>query len=352
VRYAARGRRAHLTTNADSDFRYFADAGKVTALHHALNVVASIPAGQKTTASIAETLTYTPSYFLGLFAKTAAPEEGAQAPVSAADYGVADRTSVRSVTYARLNRSLTGRASFDVTAGYRHTSFLRTVTGASDLSGYDVGTHFGYGLSRGIVLNLGYDYREMRYGYGLRPVQHDINTGVDYDRPISRSRRTRLAFGFGSSLIQAPPPDRPTDPAIRQLRAVGNVLLTHQIGRTWTARLALSRSTQFVEDIVTPVFTNGITMMANGFINRRTDVGLTAAYASGIAFGPTHSTFESYAANARVRFGLNRSLAFFTEYVYYFYDFRQSLLVFPVPARMDRNGVKVGLTFWKPLIRN
>jgi hypothetical protein len=351
ARYVLRGKRAELTANAGTNLRYFTALHEVAALRHSFGVGASLPMGEKTTAVINQAVSYTPSYLFGLFAKVLSPALGEAVP-TATDYGVTDRRSYTSSTSGRISRSVSRRGTLDFAGGYRRTTFTGQAALASNLTTYNAGSHLGYRVGRDATLRLGYDFRQAEYGTGRRPAQHDIGLGVDYDRPLSRSRRTRLGFNFGSSLLEGPSPLQPGDSA-KQLRAVGNVLLTHQIGRTWSARAAYRRGAQFVEDLSAPVFTDGLTLMADGFLNRRTDVTTSIAYTAGDFVGRADSAFETYTASTRVRVGVTQSVAASAEYLYYFYDFhRGAQLVSNIPSRVGRNGVRVGLTFWIPIIRN
>ena len=64
-------------------------------------------------------------------------------------------------------------------------------------------------------------------------------------------------------------------------------------------------------------------------------------------------TFDSYVGSVRLRYGLTRIAAPFVEYLYYFYDFRGGAQQLPadVPSRLERNGIRAGLTLWIPLLR-
>ena len=51
------------------------------------------------------------------------------------------------------------------------------------------------------------------------------------------------------------------------------------------------------------------------------------------------------------RYPLNSVFAVFAEYLYYFYDFRQSAQLAPnVPVGLERNGVRAGLTLRVPIL--
>jgi hypothetical protein len=129
-------------------------------------------------------------------------------------------------------------------------------------------------------------------------------------------------------------------------------LLTHQIGRTWSARAAYRRGADFVEAFSAPVFTDAVTVALDGFINRRTDVAAAVAYSGGNVVQARSNPFETYTATARLRFGLTRQLAAYAEYLFYDYDSAGVALNANVPPRVSRHSVRVGLTLWVPLLRN
>ena len=125
-----------------------------------------------------------------------------------------------------------------------------------------------------------------------------------------------------------------------------------QMGRTWTAQTQYRREIRYIEGFVSPVFSDSATAGVNGLLTRRTDVAVNASYFTGTA-GLTRGSprFSSYSASARLRRALTRTLAAYVEYLFYHYDFDEAA-VRPagVPPQFSRNGVRVGLSLWIPLI--
>lgn len=349
LRYVVRGRRAELAANAGSNVRYFQDLGEFASMGHYVGVGLSTSVGRRTTFSINEAASYTPAYLYGLFASAFAPAVGEVVP-SAPNYAVSDRRSYTSATDTRLTREIGRRSSIDFNGGYRITSVTTSFSGTADVKSYEVGSHWRRPVTRDLALRLGYTHRQAEYSNGRRPVTEDIDIGVDYDRPLSRDRRTKLKFNVGTSLLDAPPPLQ-TVGSVKQLRTVGNVLLTHQFGRTWSARLGYRRSAMFLEELTGPAFMNGVTFTSDGFLSRRTDLTTSMAYSAGDTFGAS-GTFETYTGNARLRVAANHGLAVFAEYLYYFYRFDRGIqLISGAPPELRRNSVRIGLTFWAPLLR-
>ena len=62
--------------------------------------------------------------------------------------------------------------------------------------------------------------------------------------------------------------------------------------------------------------------------------------------------FDTYTGDVRLRYALTRTFAAYVEYLYYFYDSRGSVPIAPgIPAGLERNGVRAGLTLRVPALR-
>jgi hypothetical protein len=87
-------------------------------------------------------------------------------------------------------------------------------------------------------------------------------------------------------------------------------------------------------------------------MTRRTDLFVNVNYTSGTsALGRDSPRFDSYSASARVRRALTRNLAAYFEYLFYRYDLDDGAdRPRGLPQTFSRNGVRVGLSLWLPLI--
>src|SRR5262249_32169878 len=122
--------------------------------------------------------------------------------------------------------------------------------------------------------------------------------------------------------------------------------LTYPISRTWNARAAYRRGSEYIESLARPVFTDALTVATEGSLSRRTDLSLSAAYSAGDpGLTGVEAPFTTSTGNARYRVTLNSTWAMYTEYFYYYYDFKPSLsLPQGVRPQLTRNSVRVGLT--------
>ncbi|HMF62319.1 MAG TPA: hypothetical protein VK595_18205, partial [Vicinamibacterales bacterium] len=139
-----------------------------------------------------------------------------------------------------------------------------------------------------------------------------------------------------------------------QYRAVGTATLSHDMGRTWQARLAYNRGAGFAGGFSEPIFSDALIASVAGFLTRRVDFDSTGGFSVG-AVGLNSSSdnsFRTYNATARLRVAINPVLAIFGEYLYYYYDLGKTVVTpVEVPSTLDRNSVRVGLTLWLPLVR-
>jgi hypothetical protein len=349
LQYIARGDGAEFALTYGTNYRYFSTVNEGTTLGHALGVGFTKAIGARSNLAVNQAITYMPAYLFGMFADPVPPAIGDAAPPSG-NYAVTTQSSGSYVTDATLSRRIGRRSTLSFLGGYRNTQFSGT-SAQADLVGYHAGAQFIRPINRDVALRLGYVYRHTEYSNGIKPIEHDLGFGVDYDRPLSRTRRTKLGFSVGSSVLNGPPPNAPTEETVRHFNAAADVRLSHQMGRTWTARAIYKRAAQYVEEIGAPVYTDGVTVQTDGMLGRRTDLTAYAAYSVGALIGQSASDFTTQTASVRFRFGLNQRFALFAEYLYYRYDFQQLTLVSGAPSRLNRNGVQGGLTLWLPIAK-
>src|SRR5204862_2967615 len=104
-------------------------------------------------------------------------------------------------------------------------------------------------ISRDATLHLGYVYQEGQFGVQAqaRPAAvHNIDAGLDYHRALSFSRRTKIDFATGSTIVNLPAAEGLTSSQL-QYRVTGTAGLTRDMGRTWRARLGYNRGVGFWE---------------------------------------------------------------------------------------------------------
>jgi len=257
---------------------------------------------------------------------------------------------------------------YGVGAGFTHRLSSRSALNASYHFGYvdsqdegyqdwkNQGAAIGYTrqMSSHAAVNLGYGYRvaESAKADGRPREIHDINVGMSYGRSLSFSRRTSLRFSTGSAIMVSQNLTvAESDPRAR-FRLVGNAVLAHEMGRTWTANLAYNRGLIFREDFDDPFEADALSAEISGLVTRRFDVSIVASWSLASVGQAGRNQHDAFAGSAHARYALSRFLAVYARYIYYTYEFGEDIPLEPGLARsLDRQGVRVGLTTSIPLIR-
>jgi hypothetical protein len=368
VSYAWRSQRLQVAANGGSTMRYYPDEGEFLTVGHSAAVGFSAQLTERMRVFANQSVAYAPSFLFGVM------------PVLS-EQGIGDITnpgglpdSNQSVyvydTNASVTFGLARRGSLEALTSYRYSDLGSTSYSSigvpptpggsadptSDLRSYSVGGRYRHGLTRNMALRIGYIYRNGTYGYGVvggngSTAIHDIDTGIDYRRALSFTRRTRLDFGVGSAIINTP--QVAAQDRSLQYRVGGNVGLTHEVGRTWRARLAYNRGVGFVEAFTQPVFLDAVTGSLAGFFSRRIDFSATGGYSFGdVGLGATPSQFRGWSTSTRLRIAANAHAAVYAEYFYYYHNLGEAVLVpTAVPQRLDRQSIRVGVSLWTPLLR-
>jgi hypothetical protein len=179
-----------------------------------------------------------------------------------------------------------------------------------------------------------------------RPIpSQNIDAGVDYNRPVSLSRRTSMTLTSGIASA--------SDRGDTHYYGTGGVGLSQEIGRSWTARLTASRSLSYLDGFANPFLTDGVATDLGGYFSRRVDFVVAAAYAnSDSTLTDSRSRLRTYTGSTRLRLAFSRYGSAYMQYFYYQYRFRDTIsAVQGLPPMMERRGARVGVTMWVPLLR-
>jgi hypothetical protein len=214
--------------------------------------------------------------------------------------------------------------------------------------GHGLWARFAHRLTPHASLRLGYGYRLTSYSGSSDRVyvpSRSIDAGIDYNRALSFSRRTSLGFTTGTTGA--------SDGVHIRYFMTGGATLTHDIGRSWSARALYRREMTFLEGLATPFLSSGATLSVGGYVGRRVDMSVTAGYADALhKFSPGSPTLVTYTGAGRLRVALNRYSLAYVQYFHYQYRFDGADAVIPtLPPSLERSGVRGGLTFWLPLLR-
>ena len=100
--------------------------------------------------------------------------------------------------------------------------------------------------------------------------------------------------------------------------------------------------------------TDAVAAGVGGLLTERIDLAIQAGLSRGSVFGGLangHDTYESATGTLRLGVAVNRVLAVFSEAYYYRYLGTPGALVIEASGKLERIGVRVGVGFWLPIIR-
>jgi hypothetical protein len=240
---------------------------------------------------------------------------------------------------AGLSQSLTSRSTLSFSGGYE---LFGTSSGLYDLTSYSADGRYSYQVGKGLGVHAGYGYSTGRYA-GITdqasPSTHTIDVGVDFNRPLSFSRRTTLTFGTGSTGV--------SDSSGTHYYITGHARLTYEFKRSWSASVEYSRSANFVQTLREPVFGDAVTASVGGFASRRLQIsgGVTGAYGN-VGFSQTPGNkYADYSGFAHLTLALSSKLALTADYTYYRYQFNNmAQLPLFTASEMNRQSVEGGFT--------
>lgn len=201
-------------------------------------------------------------------------------------------------------------------------------------------------LTQGLSLHAGYMRRDMQNeGAEIVPL-HIIDVGASYNRALSFSRQTTLSFGTGTAAIRR-------NDALR-FRVIGNVQLTHEIGRTWSAWAAYHRSVLESEVWLEPAEADGVAVGVGGLITRRLQFNFSGRGVLGKTGTQQDAPgFDGVRTTANLGYALNTSINLNAVYAYYHHTFDDATqLAIDLPPTTSRQSVRVGVTFWLPVFQS
>jgi hypothetical protein len=202
-------------------------------------------------------------------------------------------------------------------------------------------------FSRSVTATAKYGYRDVDYltaGVLSWSRGHDIGAEFAYVRLGRRGASSSFRVSVGYSLL---------DDFGREYDAWPfSVHYDRAVGTRWSIAGDYSRSVQYFNAIQQPVWTDRVTLSANGYINARVQLLFDGNYMNGQRVLGLGRAFDTYWTSARVEVAVTQWAAVTAGYSYYRYDYPPGyLLPEGMPQQLDRQRVQVGARFWVPLAR-
>ena len=234
-------------------------------------------------------------------------------------------------------------SSLSVTASQRETRFGGTVGDRFSVLGMEarwrrqvsrnVGVHAGYGRERHRYSSLADDL----YLYEL------IDIGVDFNRQLSVSRRTSLAFGTETAAVKRPPLGR-------RYRVNGRANLTTHFRKTWLVSAGVSRDTEFLPGFFEPLFSDVVTGMVAGMLSKRVEWMTTIAAGKGTFGFENDGRYTTGQTRSRLSLAITRRIGLFAQHSIYYHKLPPTPTAFVMPGQLSRQAFTVGFHSWIPIL--
>lgn len=340
--YAWRGRRFSFGASGSTRNRYQQEMGDTLNIGQSGGVGFNATLGPRTEIRAQQTAATTPLFSINSFPVLGNPGLGQAAPPSA-DMALASRGAQFYGTTAGVTRGFGSRSSLALDYRLDDSRYTDVI---QNLRSHALIVRNDYRLSPSRSVAPLYTFRDMTYGDGqVPPIQtHDVGAGFDQQWVHSRSRRTTLRVNAGATLV---------DTLGEQIvRPVGAIELSSMVGQSWTFRANYTRGIQAIPGLADATDATGFGASADGLLTERLDLVALVGVARGeVGFGTAPAAYESFNASVRLGAGITRTLAAFSEVFYYWYDDTAGTVVPGVSGRLDRYGVRAGLSVWVPIVR-
>jgi hypothetical protein len=351
--YNWHGQKTHFGATGSAALRYYPELDSVESMSYVGGIGFSTQFARRTTVFANQAVSYSPSYLYGLFPSVATPMPG-NTPPPAPDYSAYETESYMYTTRIAISHGLTRRGQLSGAVDVQRTDFLHEAASRHDLTAYGAQAIFMQNTSRNLALRFGYRFRTGDFGYSLinpKATEHGIDVGMEYNRPLSPTRRLTFGFSLGPAAVDSELTLNELGAVDRQYHLMADTKLGYQFAKTWQTNVSFRRGLEYVPGLRTPVYSNGFTSTIDGLINRRLSLQAAASFSDGRSLVAREgSTFDTYTVDMQARYAFGRMWALYSEYMYYYYDFRGSAqLPVGVPPVLERNAVRLGLTFWVPM---
>ncbi len=243
---------------------------------------------------------------------------------------------------ASIRANLTRRASLDVQGDYRTVRMLETDDYAYET--WSGAANFRYSITRQLTARLGYRREVSSLGTGGERFHRDgYEMGLDYGDSLAfqLTRRTQLTLAPSASVVKW------NDDT--HFRVNGSAMLTHSIGRTWTASASYVRDVGFVLGFDQPVLSD--TAMANigGALFRKVRWNNSVSWTRGEIGFDDAGAYTWYSATSSLSFALTRRIAIYGQYSLYQYDVPPLTTPLVTLSTFQRQSASVGLTVFAPI---
>ena len=278
LQYAHVGESTNVHMETNNALNYYPDLESLTTSYHQASATFVQRFGSRYSIRARPFAAYSPHYSMRLFLAPlpldpdrAGSLDGAVLAAPDVDSTIIQRESFRYGGNAEFRMRVARHSTLNVGYNYTKTDLSRDPIGSFDVR--SIGANLSHALSESASLRVGYALEESTYEGSSAPSTRiqNLNIGIDYRKPLSRSRRSYLRFTTGSIISeQVAGISEPAEG--RRIQAIGSASLVHQMGRTWNARAQYRREVGYLEGFAQPVFSDSANVAVGGLITRRLDL--------------------------------------------------------------------------------
>jgi len=346
--YRRRPKRSVFSISGASAGRYYQDLREIVTTRYSGAMTLDSLLAKNWRLQLAESASFSP--FFQIAVSPVAPEApDALAPAPSAgpppgDDAVARQHAMQYGTFVGVTHTISDRTSLAWNYGARYTQVFE---GGSDTNTQRGGVSYVHGLTKYIGLRLGYAYGVAFAGPTALPIKsQDLDVGLSYGRAFAPSRRTTFGFSSGSSFVSE------GDGSLHYV-ITGSARLTRRLAPRWTSQVLYDRGLSVPDGATRPFFADTVGVNITGYLNGRTSVRLQPQYAHGVVgLSGVTNAYNSGSSTTRLEMAVSHHLALYIEHFYYRYRFASGVGLPPMlMSSVDRQGARVGLTVWTPLVQ-
>jgi hypothetical protein len=169
--------------------------------------------------------------------------------------------------------------------------------------------------------------------------RHDLDLGLDYERSLPFSRRTKIAVTTGAAVLSGRDG--------RRLRSNSTARVAHRVTQAWSISGDYTRPIEYVAGLVEPLLSDSVRVSAAGTLPRKIAVALSAGRAAGTLGTSGESPYTSYSASLSVSRYVGPNWLIQAVYQDASYEFK-SPPGDTIPSAFSRRGVRISLV-WIPV---
>ena len=340
--YTNKPRRNHVSLNLSSAARYYPDLHEVVTTRHGGAFSVDLQPALDWRVQASSTASYSPYYDVVL-GPTGQALSFDTSPVSE-DASVSKQHAMQYGSFLGVTHNFGPQTALALDYGLRY----RQIFEGGDTETQRAGFQFTHGIAKDVGLKIGYAYGIATTGSGpeARPIRNnDLDLGLNYGKTFAPSVRTSVSFTTGSTIVSAGDG--------QHFRVTGSGRLMRRLSPTWTAMLSYDRGLQVPDGATPPFFSDTVSGTLGGYLGRRVNVRLQPSYSHGVVgLGADVNPYNAYTSTSRLEFALGRRVALYAEHFFYRYRFASAA---GLPAQLmpsvDRQGARMGLTLWAPIVR-